>query len=102
MSNNTIQDVIWSSFRAEGPSTCLSRNYPCKTLKNIVISNTWIEKFALSSLGTTESELPTFYDALTGAQVGVSGFMIEKATVGQIDVNPLYATAVEYQYNEKR
>lgn len=108
--SNTMQDVTWSNFRAEGPSACLFRIYPLENLENLVIKDAWIEEFAPSSLGTTASELPVFYDAISGAQVNVSSFVIENfvvgttkitaanaGSVGQIDVDPLYASAVVYQ-----
>lgn len=106
--SNTMQDVVWSNFRAEGPSACLFRINPLQNLKNIQIINAWIEEFAPSGLNTTESELPVFYDAITGVQVEVSNFTVDLTvgsshitaananTTGQIDVASAYAADVSY------
>ncbi|KAH8692224.1 lypothetical protein [Talaromyces proteolyticus] len=108
--SNTMQDITWSNFRAEGPSACLFRICALENLRNVTISNAWIEKFASSDLNTTESLLPVFYDSITGAQVNVSNFVIDNfvvgstkvtadnaGSVGQIDVDSAYASAVRYQ-----
>lgn len=108
--SNTMRNVTWSNFRAEGPSACLFRIYALENLKNLTIRNAWIEEFAPSSLGTTESELPAFYDSASGAEVNVSNFVIENfivgstkvtannaASVGQIQVDSSYASAVVYK-----
>lgn len=107
--SNTMQDIVWSNFRAEGPSACLFRIYALETLKNLLISNAWIEEFAPSDLNTTQSLLPAFYDAVTGDQVGVMNFTIQNfvvgstkitasnaVSVGQIDIDPSYDPGVLY------
>lgn len=108
--SNTMSGVTWSNFRAEGPSACLFRISVLENLSNLTISNTWIEKFAPSSLNTTQSWLPVFYDAVSGAQANVSNFVIRDflvgktkitahnaKSVGQIRVDSSYASGVVYQ-----
>jgi hypothetical protein len=108
--SNTMSGVTWSNFRAEGPSACLFRISVLQTLANLTISNAWIEEFAPSDLNTTQSEMPAFYDAISGVQAGVSNFVIEDfrvgttkitadnaESVGQIDVDSTYTSAMVYQ-----
>ncbi|CRG91629.1 hypothetical protein PISL3812_08679 [Talaromyces islandicus] len=107
---NTMSGVTWSNFRAEGPSACLFRISALENLANLTISNVWIEEFAPSDLNTTQSEMPVFYDSVSGAQVEVSNFVIEDflvgttkitaenaESVGQINVDPTYASAMVYR-----
>lgn len=107
---NTMSNVTWSNFRAEGPSACLFRIYALENLKGLKVLNAWIESFEPQSLNTTQSLLPVFYDAITGAKVQVSDFEIQNFTVGktkitasnavsvgQIAVDPTYSSAVVYK-----
>ncbi|KAK9367923.1 glycoside hydrolase [Lipomyces kononenkoae] len=109
-SNMTVRNITWSNFRAEGPSACLFRIYALQNLDNIIIKNVWIEEFEPSSLNTTQSWMPVFYDYNNGKQVTVTNFVIEgvsvgnttitannAAIVGQIDVDPVYAASVLYE-----
>ncbi|GAB7357558.1 hypothetical protein MBLNU459_g0072t1 [Dothideomycetes sp. NU459] len=106
---NTMSNVTWSNFRAEGPSACLFRIYALENLKGLKIQNAWIESFEPQSINTTQSLLPLFRDAVTGVQVNVSNFVIQNFTVGatkitasnavnvgQIAVDPAYSSAVVY------
>lgn len=107
---NTMSNVTWSNFRAEGPSACLFRIYALENLKGLKFRNIWIESFEPQSINTAQSLLPVFHDAVTGAQVQVSDFEIQNftigktkitasnaASVGQIVVDPAYDSAVVYK-----
>ena len=109
-SNLTTQNIVWSNFRAEGPSGCLFRIYSLQNLANIRIENIWIEEFELSSLNTTQSWLPAFYDYNNGKQVTISDFVISglmigntiidadnAVSVGLIDIDPDYVSDVSYK-----
>ncbi|KAI9926528.1 hypothetical protein ASPWEDRAFT_45357 [Aspergillus wentii DTO 134E9] len=109
-SNMTVRNITWSNFRAEGPSSALFRINPIQNLDGISIKNVSLEKFEPSSLNTTESWMPVWYDINNGKQITVTDFSIEgfkvgnttitannAARVGQIDgVGPAYAGAVYY------
>jgi hypothetical protein len=109
-SNLTTQNIVWSNFRAEGPSASLFRIYSLENLANIKIENVWIEEFEPSSLNTTQSWLPAFYDVNNGKQVTISNFVISgfsvgsttitadnAASVGLIDIDTSYTSDVSYQ-----
>lgn len=110
-SNMTVRNITWSNFRAEGPSSALFRINPIQNLDNISIKNVFIETFEPSSLNTTDSWMPVWYDINNGKQITVTDFSIESftvgnttitadnaASVGQIDgVDPAYAASVHYE-----
>jgi hypothetical protein len=107
--SNLMQNIVWSNFRAEGPSACLFRIYSLENMQGLKIVNAWIEEFGSSSLGTTQSLLPAFFDKTSGAQVWISKFVIDnfyvgvtKITaenalqVGQINMDSVYVNSITY------
>ena len=108
--NLTTSGLTFSNIRSEGFSGCLFRIYALENLDSIYIRNVWIEKFQDPSLNTTDSLLPAFYDATSGALVSITNFVVEKfqvgdyiiwnsdsaVSVGLINVDSDYSEAVTY------
>jgi hypothetical protein len=106
----TTSGLTFSNIRAEGLSACLFRVYALENLASIHIQNVWIEEFQDSSLNTTESLLPAFYDATNGVLSAITDFVVEEfqvgdyviwdddsaVSVGLIDVDSVYSEVVTY------
>lgn len=106
----TTSGLTFSNIRAEGLSACLFRIYALENLASIHIQNVWIEEFQDSSLNTTESLLPAFYDATSGVLAAITDFVVEEfqvgdyviwdddsaVSVGLIDVDSVYSEVVTY------